>query len=127
MAKSDYLRDNLLNHTLRNTPYTAPTTVYLAAYTVPPTSAGGGTEVSGGSYVRQTVTFAAPSGGQVVNDAEVLYPIATLDWGTIVAVGIFDAAVAGNFLRFTSLGTPKIINATDQLRFPAGTLVINET
>ena len=64
MPKSTYLDNNMLASALTNTPFTPPVTVYCALYTVIPTISGGGTEVSGFSYARQTVTFAAPSAGQ---------------------------------------------------------------
>lgn len=128
MSKSDYLEQKLLNHVLRGIPYSAPPAVYMALYAVnPPTDAGGGTEVSGGSYTRQTVTFGVPVGDTSSNSADVLYPVATVDWGNIVAFGIFDAAVAGNLLHHALLTAPRNILATDQLRFPAGSISISES
>lgn len=61
---SDYLENKVLDHVYRNVAYTAPTGTYLALYTVAPTDAGGGTEVTGGGYARQAITFGASSGGQ---------------------------------------------------------------
>ena len=46
---SDYLEDKVLDHGFGGTAYTAPTTLYVALYTVAPTDTGGGTEVSGGA------------------------------------------------------------------------------
>lgn len=126
MGKSDYLEVNLLNHVLRATPYTAPAAVYLAVFTVAPTEAGGGTEVSGGSYTRQTVTFGAPAGNQVSNSADVLFPLATADWGTLVHFGIFDAPVGGNLLYDTAFAAQRTIESGDQLRIPTGQLVVAE-
>jgi hypothetical protein len=126
MAKSNYLEVNILNHVLRATPYSAPAGVYLAAYTSAPTDAGGGAEVSGGAYTRQTLTFGSPSGNQVANDADVLFPIATSSWGTVVHFGIFDAPAAGNLLYHTSLSAPRTIVSGDQLRVPIGQLVVAE-
>jgi hypothetical protein len=126
MAKSDYLEVNILNHVLRATPYSSPSAVYLAAYTTAPTDAGGGVEVSGGAYTRQTLTFGPVSGNQVSNDADVLFPIATAPWGAIVHFGIFDAPAAGNLLYHTALAAPRTIVAGDQLRVPVDQLVIAE-
>lgn len=126
MGKSDYLEVNLLNHVLRATPYTAPSAVYLAAFTVAPTEAGGGTEVSVGSYSRQTVTFGAPSGNQVANSAEVVFPIATADWGTLIHFGIYDAPSGGNLLYDTPFAASRTIETGDQLRIPPGQLVVFE-
>ena len=80
---STYLAQALLNHVFRNTAYTQPTTVYVALYTAAPTDAGGGTEVTGGSYARQSAAFSAPSGNQISNSAQVTFPEATANWGTV--------------------------------------------
>ena len=54
---SDYLEDKVLDHVFGGNAYTAPSTLYVALYTVAPTDTGGGTEVSGGSYARQSGAF----------------------------------------------------------------------
>ena len=57
-ALSNYLENALINATLRNTSYTSPSTVYVGLFTTDPTDAGSGTEVSGGSYARESTTIA---------------------------------------------------------------------
>jgi len=126
-AKSNYLEDALLNHVLRNVTFTSPASVYLALYTVAPTDVGGGTEVTGGSYVRQLITFGAPVSGVVSNSGSITFPTATADWGTIVAVGIFDASVAGNLLYYGNLTASKTILTSDQISFPNAALTVAET
>lgn len=126
MAKSDYLKVNLLNFILRATAFTGPGSVYLAAYTVAPTDAGGGVEVSGGAYTRQTVTFGAPWGDRVANSADILFPMATASWGTVVHFGLFDAPAAGNLLYHTPLTAPRTIGVSDQLRIPVAQLIVAE-
>lgn len=127
VAKSDYLETALLNAVLRNTAFSSPATVYVALYTVSPGEAGGGTEATGDAYARTAVTFAAPSGGQCANSADVQFPTATGDgWGTIVAVGIVDAAAAGNVLYYGALGSSRVIGGGDSLKFTAGNLVVAE-
>ena len=66
---------------------TPPATIYVALYTVAPSDPGGGTEVVGGSYARQDAKgkFAAPAAGSVSSNAEVAFPQASGDWGTVVA------------------------------------------
>lgn len=122
-ALSDYAEDKLLEHLLARTTYTKPSAVYLALYTVAPTDAGGGTQVSGGSYARQTFTVNASSGGSTKPSADVQFPIASAGWGTIVACGVFDASSGGNLLAWADLTTSKTIATGDQLVFPANDLV----
>lgn len=124
-ALSNYLRAALLNATLRNTTYTSPATVYLALYTSDPTAADSGTEVSGGSYARQAVAFSAPSGGATDNSAQLDFPKATADWGTITHFGVRDAASGGNLLFFGALAASKTINTDDKLQVEAGSLDIS--
>lgn len=125
-SKSDYLENKLLDHVLRNVAYVAPATVYAALYTVAPTDAGGGTEVSGGAYVRKAVTFGAAAGGQASNSALVDFGTASANWGNVVAVGILDAAAAGNLLYWGALTAAKTISLGDGATFPIGSLVVAE-
>lgn len=110
---SNFLENALINATLRNTSYTSPTTVYLALYTDDPTDADTGTEISGGSYARQSITFGAPSNGTSTNSAAIEFPAATANWGVVTHVGIRDALTSGNLLYHTALDASKTINNGD--------------
>lgn len=127
---SDYLEDKILRHVFTNTAYTSPTAVYVALFTVAPTDAGGGTEVSTTStaYARQTATFSVSgTGTTATTSAAIEYPTATASWGTIVAVGIFDAATGGNMLAWSNLTTSRTISSGDIFRIPSGSLTITLT
>lgn len=112
-SKSDYLENKLLDHTLKNTAYTSPTTVYAALFTTIPTDASPGTEVSGGSYARQAITFGSASGGSSSNSVAVTFPAATGAWGAIVAFAIFDASTVGNMLYWGELLGPRKVFVVD--------------
>ena len=130
MAKTHYLEDRILNEVLRGIDYTPPATVYVALFTTPTDKDGGGTEVSGGGYARQPVTFGAPGPGtdghKVSNSAEVLFPEATAPWGVVTHVAIFDAATAGNMLYQGALEESRDVKTGDQVRFKAGDLSVEE-
>lgn len=130
MAKTHFLSDAVLNEVLRNVEYAQPTTVYVALFTSATDKNGGGTEVSGGGYARQAVTFGPPEPGvdgrKVANSAEVVFPVATANWGTITHCAIFDAAIGGNMLYQGALEASKVINTNDQFKFAAGDLSIEE-
>lgn len=123
---SNYGENLVLTWLLTTSSATRPTTWYVALYTVAPGEGGGGTEVSGGSYARQAVTFTvsgtAPT--QAANSAAVEFPTASASWGTVVAAAIFDASTSGNLLAFADLTTSKTIDSGDVLRFNADTLVV---
>lgn len=121
---SNYLENALINATLRNTSYTSPATVYLALYTTDPTDADTGTEVSGGSYARQAITFGAPSNGVSTNTAVIEFPQATGSWGTVAYIGIRDASTAGNLLFHTPLDASKTIATGDVFRIAIGSLSV---
>ena len=121
---SNYLENALINGTLRGTSYTAPTTTYLALYTNDPTDADTGTEITGGSYVRQAITFSSPSGGATSNSSAIEFPQATADWGTITYVGIRDAVTSGNLLYHTALDTSKTISNGDIFKITSTNLSV---
>lgn len=121
---SNFLEDALINATLRNTTYTSPATVYVGLYTSDPTDANTGTEVSGGSYARTSVTFGAPSNGASTNSAAVEFPQATGSWGTVAYIGILDASTSGNLLYHTALDVSKIIDTGDIFKIASGSLSV---
>jgi hypothetical protein len=121
---SNFLENALINATLRNTSYTSPAVVYVGLYTSDPTDANTGTEVSGGSYARTSVTFGAPSNGVTTNSAAVEFPQATASWGTVGWIGILDAATSGNLLYHTALDTSKTIDNGDIFKIAIGSLSV---
>ena len=121
---SNYLENALINGTLRATTFTAPTTVNISLHTADPTDAGSGTEVSGGSYIRQSATFAAPSGGASATSADINFPQATGNWGTIGWIGIWDAQTTGNMLYHTALDASKAIDTGDIFKIASGSLTV---
>lgn len=123
---SDYLEDKVLDHVFGGNAYTAPSTLYVALYTVAPTDTGGGTEVSGGGYVRKTSTFNVTGTNPTTasNAGAIEYPTATANYGTVVAVGIFDASSSGNLLAYANLTTSKVVSTGDVFRFNTGDLDI---
>lgn len=130
-SKSDFLENKVLDLLFGSVAYSVPATLYFAAYTVAPTDAGGGTEVAGGGYARvaktnNTANFPAASGGVKSNGTAIDFPAATADWGTVVAIGVLDAASGGNLLAHSTLAVNKLIQNTDQLSIPIGSFTVTE-
>ena len=124
---SDYLEDKVLNHVFGGTAYTAPGTLYVGLYTAAPTDAGGGTEVTGGSYARKSMaamTVSGTSPTEATNGAAVEFVTATGSWGTVTHVGVFDAASSGNLMAWAALTASKTVSSGDVFRFDAGDLDI---
>ena len=124
MSFSNYLETKILDHVFGGTAYTAPTTLYVALYTAAPSDTGGGTEVSGGGYARQTIAFTT-SGDTTSNTAAVEFPTATANYGTVTHVGVFDASTGGNLMAYAALTSSKAIETNDVFRIPAGDLDIS--
>ena len=140
-AMTNFLENSLIDQIFRA--QTAPTTgtLYISLYTVAPTDAGGGTEVSGFGYARVTVTSSlanwagtqsagsstASSGtsGQTSNNNAITFPTPTGGgWGTVVAFAIMDASSGGNMLLQGVLTISKTINEADTVSFPASSLAV---
>ena len=121
MSFTNDLETRVLQWALTNGSPTRPTAWYVGLFTAAPGEAGGGTEVSGGSYAREAVTFTV-SGNLATNSAAIEWPTATGTWGTITHVAVFDALTSGNMLVYASLTSSKTIASGDVLRIPAGDL-----
>jgi hypothetical protein len=134
MPMSNYLRNKILDHIYKNTPYTPPATVYVALYTSNPTDLNTGTEVSGGGYARQPITFGANADvtintekyKQTSNNANVSFPQATANWGIVTHFGIFDAASGGNLLDYDPLTTSRNILSGDNYAFLTNQLKVSK-
>jgi hypothetical protein len=123
---SDYLEDAVLNYVFRNTGTPTTTTVYLGLYNVTPSDTGGGTEVTGSGYARQATAFGASSAGAINNTTAKVFTASGGSYGTVVAVGIFDAVTGGNLLAWDNI-TTSIITDGDTLTFPIGDINISLT
>lgn len=104
-------------------------TYYLALFTVAPDETGVGTEVSGGSYARQLVTFTTPSTdgngvSSMTNSAAIEFPRATLSWGTVTSWGLYDAITSGNLVWYGTLQTPKALDANDTIKVYVNELIL---
>ncbi|WP_433134005.1 phage tail fiber protein [Micromonospora sp. CA-240977] len=105
--------NRLLDATLGTSAHTAPTTpIRLALVTANGSATAAGTEVTGGSYLRQTVTMAAASAGGAANSGTVTF--SGLSVGTIVGAEIWDSAGSPRRLYYGALSAPKAVGA----RFP---------
>ena len=129
MNASTFLGSAVLNHFFRNQPQTPTAQLFVALYISDPTDDNVGTEIAGGAYVRQQIAFTAPvkpagEKTQISNSAEIRFPVASADWGTISHFGIITAATGGNLLAHAAVPVPKIIENGDEAKFNVGTLTI---
>jgi hypothetical protein len=123
MSFTNFLETEILDHVFAGNAYSAPSNVYLGLYTATPNDAGGGTELSGSGYARQTMAMSV-SGNTATNSAAEEFATATGSWGTVTHVGVFDASSSGNLLAYGALSASKAIATGDVFRIPAGDLDI---
>lgn len=121
---SDYLENKVLDLIFGGVALTAPA-LHFAAFTAAPSDSGGGTECTGGSYARvnptnNTTNFPSASGGAKSNGTAITWPTATASWGTVVAIGVYDASTAGNLLAWATLAANKTVDNGDTLQIAVG-------
>lgn len=125
---SDYLENLIIDHLFRTRTWAKPTALYLALFTAAPSDAGGGTEVSGGSYARVNLApldanwyatqggvsgNSSGTGGGTGNAVAITFPSPTANWGTVTHYGIFDAVSGGNLLIWDALTVSRTILSGD--------------
>jgi len=128
-AMTDYLEVELRKHIFRTGSFTKPTVLGVALFTAAPSDAGGGTEVTGGSYARVNVapldanwSGASATTGLTDNVAAITFPTASASWGTVTHFAIFDATTAGNMLIWGALTASKTVGSGDTFSFAIGDL-----
>lgn len=129
MSFSPFLMGKFLEAVAHGLPYSAPETwVALIDET--------GSELSNVDYVRQRVdvpggtdpkwsaALTSGSGGRVENSTPVSFGVASVDWGQVKGVAVFDASVGGNELMRELLPAPRTVFVGDPFRIPAQALKI---
>lgn len=129
---STYLEEALLDHVLRNTSFTSPTTVYAGLVSDAASDADmeAGTltnEITDYTGDRKAVTFDAPtqSGGASITANSAAVEFEDMPAATVRYLILCDAATAGNVLWWGQLTADKTTSDGDTLRFPAGDIDIS--
>ena len=132
MGKATTWQNAVLDALLGNQSLTLPgATLYLALYTGAPTEAGGGTEVTGGSYARVSVTndlttWPAAVGGGKANGITLSFATPTAPWGDVEAWGLHDHATNDSLVLWGLLDDTVTIDTSDTVEFAAGDLTFDE-
>ena len=116
-ALSTYAKAQLGDAVLRAVSLPAVTgDLFLTLYTSDPGDDDAGTEVAGGTYARQPVSFGIGVAGLYKNDALITFPTATAGWGTVTHFGLRDADAAGNLWIHGALTAPKLVETDDTVK-----------
>jgi hypothetical protein len=116
---------------------TGPTSWWVGLLTALASDGSTGTEVSGGSYARVEIasslvnwagtqgetTTAVSSGttGTTSNNAEIVFPVPTATWGTVLGLALYDSPSSGNMCLYAPLQASKNVGLGD----PAPTFPIS--
>jgi hypothetical protein len=104
-SKTNYLELKILDHVLRAQTFATSSAVYIGLFTaIASGEEESWTEVTGGSYARQSGSFSAPASASCANPVAITFPQATADWGIVLGFGVFDAVSSGNGLYWGLLG-----------------------
>jgi len=117
---------DILNKEFNGTNYTPTATWYVGLR-------GAGTELTGGSYARVSVTanstnFPVISGTNIiVNGTAITFPQATADWSQADEVALYTASSGGSPIYTGALDSPVTVKTGQTRSFAAGDLKIKAT
>lgn len=123
--KTTYLRNKILDHVTGKAAFTAPTNTYLGLLESDPTVDGlQDSEVSGGSYARQQITWESAADGLIKSDA--LIEFEDMPSAIVKYWAIFDASTAGNILYYFPIAIPLQVAAAQDLTINQDNLILRE-
>lgn len=119
MAFSSTVANDLANYVCRGT---APTTltgpIKISLHTADP-GATGASEVTGGSYARQTAGYSTASGGACALAATLNFT--SMPAVTVTHIGIWDSTGTPKFLQGAALAASKALNSGDTFSLTSAT------
>lgn len=92
---------------------------FASLHTAEP-NASGSSEVTGGSYTREAISWGAASGGTAVSNAQIVFDVPT--GTTITHLGYWSAASGGTFYGSRQLDTSQTFSSAGTYTIAAGNL-----
>lgn len=130
MSVTYFSSNKVLDYNFGITSYTPPATLYFALSTTSPDISGSSfTEPSSGAYARVGLTnnktnWGTAASGILTNSTAVTFAESTASWGTIVAVGMFDALTSGNLLWYDVLSPSRVVASATTVLFAIGSITV---
>lgn len=118
--------NNVIDASLGTASFTA-TTAPLKARLMTANGNGttAGTEVTGGSYTSQTITFAGAASLSAANSNTVNYT--SMPAVTVVGVELWDSAGSPVRKHYGALAASRTVNSGDTFSFAAGSVIVSFT
>ena len=118
-ALTQYSGNNILNFWFRAQAIAPPSAIYLGLLTD-----SGEITTSGTSYKRMQITFSAATVSEITNTSDVIFPVATTDWGVVTRFGLYSAESGGNTLLLYPLPTARAVSTGSACRWRSGDLTL---
>jgi hypothetical protein len=119
----DIIENQLLDALVGTAVYTVTGPIKLALVTANGNDATAGTEVTGGSYARQTIAFDAAASGSISNNASISF--AGMPAATVVGIEIYDSAGSPKRLAYGALTTSRVVTAGDTVQFASSAITLS--
>lgn len=119
----DTIENQLLDALVGTASYSVTTPIKLALMTSNGTDSAAGTEVSGGSYARQTIAFGSAASGQIANSSTINFT--AMPTATVVGIEIYDSAGTPKRLAYGSLTASKTLASGDTLQFGSSSITLS--
>lgn len=136
-ALSDWTENNFTDFSLRAQTWTIAASLDVALDTTACSDSTAGTEVSGGSYARASITrslanwsgtqsagsttASSGTGGLSSNNVAITFATPSAGWGTVSHFRLMSGA---NILLCQALTVSKTINTGDTVSFPIGSITV---
>lgn len=117
------IENQLLDALVGTTSYTMTGPVKLALVTANGDDASAGTEVTGGSYARQTIAFDAAASGQIANNASISFT--GMPSATVVGIELYDSAGSPKRLAYGALTASRTVTSGDTVQFAIGAITLS--
>lgn len=113
----------ILDHLNGTTAWTPTGPLKLRLMTANGTDSAAGTEVTGGSYVSQTITFGASAAGVATNSNALTF--ATMPSCTVVGFEVWDSNASAKRLWWIPATASKVVNAGDTYSVAIGAISLS--
>ena len=119
----DIIENQLLDALVGTAAYSVTTPIKIALVTANGNDATAGTEVTGGSYARQTIAFDAASGGKISNNAAISFT--GMPSVTVVGIELYDSAGTPKRLAYGPLTNTRTVTSGDTVQFASGAVELS--
>jgi hypothetical protein len=119
----DTIENQLLDALVGTSAYSVTTPIKLALMTANGSESAPGTEVTGGSYARQTIAFDAASSGSITNNAAISFT--GMPSCTVVGIELWDSDSSPKRLAYGPLTASRTVTSGDTVQFASSSVTLS--